>query len=73
MSEEDFVAAMRVEFRVWEGTKNADDILTDVVAIIGSRHFNKHGMDLRRLEAKCGSRQARVALYNADAVEEDNS
>ena len=64
MTEQEFIAAMRVEFQVWEGTKHADDILTDVVAIIGSRHFNKSGMDLRRLEAKCGSRQARVALYN---------
>ena len=33
MTEEDFIATMRVEFRVWEGTKHGDDILTDVVAI----------------------------------------
>lgn len=55
MTEQDFIASMRVLFRVWRDTENADDILTDVVATIGSQCFEKHGLELRALEAECGS------------------
>ena len=56
MTEEEFITSMRVLFRVWRGTENADTILTDVVATIGSQCFDKHGLELRQLEAECGSR-----------------
>lgn len=55
MTEQEFIASMRVLFRVWRGTENADQILTDVVATIGSECFDKHGLSLRGLEAECGS------------------
>lgn len=58
MTEQDFIASMRVLFRVWRGTENADTILTDVVATIGSQCFDKTGLELRALEAECGSQQS---------------
>ena len=58
MTEEEFITSMRVLFRVWQGTENADTILTDVVATIGSQCFDKTGLELRALEAECGSQQS---------------
>lgn len=58
MTEQEFIASMRVLFRVWRGTENADTILTDVVATIGSQCFDKTGLELRALEAECGSQQS---------------
>lgn len=55
MTEQEFITSMRVLFSVWRDTENADDILTDVVATIGSQCFDKHGLALRALEAECGS------------------
>ena len=66
MTEELFKAYMRSLFRVWEGTENADDILTDVVGVFGSRYFDRQGQQLRNLEATCGSLKSR-ALYKEDA------
>ena len=58
MNEQEFISSMRVLFRVWRGTENADTILTDVVATIGSQCFDKTGLELRALEAECGSQQS---------------
>lgn len=55
MTEQEFITQMRVLFSVWRDTENADQILTDVVATIGSQCFDKHGLELRALEAECGS------------------
>lgn len=58
MTEEEFITSMRVLFSVWRDTENADQILTDVVATIGSQCFDKHGLALRGIEAECGSQQS---------------
>lgn len=65
MTEQEFIASMRVLFRVWRGTENADTILTDVVATIGSQCFDKTGLELRALEAECGSQQSAGFAHSA--------
>lgn len=47
------ITVMRSQFRVWQDTPNADDILVDTARAIGHQIFNLKGNDLDRFEASC--------------------
>lgn len=55
MTQQEFIASMRVLFRVWRGTENATEILTDVCDTIGSQCFGMHGLKLRGLAVVCST------------------
>ena len=55
MTEQEFISSMRVLFRVWRGTENATEILTDVCDTIGSQCFGMHGLELRGLAVVCST------------------
>ena len=51
--------AMQTLFSVWDGTKNASDILTDTALTIGNQVYKLEGNDLCRFAGECGSPQYR--------------
>lgn len=53
MKKRKVIEIMRTQFRVWEGTDNALDVLDDTARAIGHRGFGLVANDLNDFASKC--------------------
>lgn len=70
MTQDEFITSMRVLFRVWRGTENATEILTDVCDTIGSQCFGLRGLELRGLAVVCSQQDEEPPAPKTDAYQD---
>ena len=67
MNKQTFINEMRLLFQVWDGTDNADDILTDVCNTIGHDVFKLESKDLPNFVIQCRHENSEIAIAKYEA------